>query len=501
MVTNYTGTTHLILDVVGYFSEAAPAPTTTSSSTTSPTTSSTTTTIAPAVPNAPSRLEGVAGTRTVDLVWQKPLPGPAITGYRVTVVSGACGPCTNLQVNDENITQTTVGGLQPGTDYVFRVVAFNAQGVSSASNDLGIRTNTAAPDRPTGVAAIAGEAEATISWDRPNANGSPIIGYQVRLFPDVFVDVAGAATTTVTVSNLRNDFTYAVSVVAIDQDGHRSEPSTPAVEVTPQAVLMLRVMTWNLKRGLIESGEFREADMTKFRDRIVLMNADVVGFQEIQGQQATRLAQLLGWPTPHFVRTADDCPLWIQTCVEWGNAILSRYPITAKASWTLPRSSGETEDRKLLRATIPLPSGLRFDIYDTHLASKPDDDEGGAAQREIQARAVLARIAEDEATVQGTFRPVLVCDCNADPAYPEKNPPLPNPDPAIAALLERFVDAWPLVRPESPGYTSIPEDSGQPLSRRIDFVFVGRNSGVTIEDAQIDTIFTLSDHLSVTVQL
>ncbi len=68
-------------------------------------------------------------------------------------------------------------------------------------------------------------------------------------------------------------------------------------------------------------------------------------------------------------------------------------------------------------------------------------------------------------------------------------------------LLERFIDAWPVARPENPGYTSLPEDGAEPPSRRIDFVFVGRSSGVTVEDANLDLTYGLSDHLSVTVHL
>ncbi len=64
--------------------------------------------------------------------------------------------------------------------------------------------------------------------------------------------------------------------------------------------------------------------------------------------------------------------------------------------------------------------------------------EGGDAKREIQARAALQHIQDDAAQATGTFRPILTCDCNADAAYPEKDPPVLNPDPAIAALQERF---------------------------------------------------------------
>ena len=68
---------------------------------------------------------------------------------------------------------------------------------------------------------------------------------------------------------------------------------------------------------------------------------------------------------------------------------------------------------------------------------------------------------------------------------------------AIIQVTEQFVDAWAELRGLEPGFTS---NSTLTLNRRIDYVFVGRASGLRPTEVIVDTD-VLSDHLPVVAEL
>jgi hypothetical protein len=88
------------------------------------------------------------------------------------------------------------------------------------------------PFAPTGVAAVAGNGSADVSWAAPGDNGSPITSYSVVVSPGGRrVPVNGGATST-PVGGLMNGQTYSFTVVATNEVGD-SEPSAPSSLVTP----------------------------------------------------------------------------------------------------------------------------------------------------------------------------------------------------------------------------------------------------------------------------
>ena len=113
--------------------------------------------------------------------WTAPATnGSPITGYTVTTSpGGATTPASG--------TSVLVTGLTDGTPYTFTVTATNGIGTSLASDPSSPVTPAAptatAPDAPTGVGAVAGDGQATVSWTAPAANGSPITGYTVTTSP------------------------------------------------------------------------------------------------------------------------------------------------------------------------------------------------------------------------------------------------------------------------------------------------------------------------------
>ncbi len=212
---------------------------------------------------------------------------------------------------------------------------------------------------------------------------------------------------------------------------------------------------------------------------VATQRADVVGLQEVTLDQAAAVSSTLGWDNPAYVETKRPCPGFTPplpaSCVPFGNAILSRHPLGRIEHWVLPPSRLETsiEDRVLLRAVVDTGAGGSITVFVTHLAANATDGE-----REAQAEAVLDHI-DDR-------RPVLLGDFNARPTAG-----------VIAIVKADFVDAWAELRGDEDGFTS---NAVLRLVRRIDYVFVGRGSGLRVVAADIDRR-VLSDHLPVVAEL
>lgn len=245
-------------------------------------------------------------------------------------------------------------------------------------------------------------------------------------------------------------------------------------------------MTWNIQRGQALTGRLTPADMAPYAARVSANRADVVGLQEVTQEQATAIAALLGWPAARYVETKNPCPGYPPpvpaACVPFGNAILSRHRLGEAAHWPLPTSDAEAgvEARVLLRSVAEA-GGRNVSVYVTHLASSAT-----VAERETQARQVLALIEDDGLAAGDPFHPVLLGDLNASPA-----------SDAVGLVTERFIDTWAEVGGSAPGFTS---NAVLGLNRRIDYVFVARASGFRPTEATVDPD-VLSDHLPVIAEL
>ena len=92
------------------------------------------------------------------------------------------------------------------------------------------------PDAPTSVVAVAGNAQATVSFAVPADGGSPITGYRVVARPAAGPDVVvTTAASPVTVTGLTNGVVYTFAVVAINAagDSATSPPSAGAMPFDP----------------------------------------------------------------------------------------------------------------------------------------------------------------------------------------------------------------------------------------------------------------------------
>jgi chitodextrinase len=165
-------------------------------------------------PGAPTGVVAVRGDGRVDLTWSAN-PEPDLADYRVmrdgvevATVTGATGH-TDL-------------GLTNDATYRYTLAAVDTHGNHSISSSpvFATPTDLGAPAAPTGLAAVAGGGQVTLSW---TANTEPdIAGYRVLRDGATVATVTGTAHTD---TGLTDDTTYAYALVAVDTHGNTSPVS------------------------------------------------------------------------------------------------------------------------------------------------------------------------------------------------------------------------------------------------------------------------------------
>lgn len=181
-----------------------------------------------AAPAAPTGLAATAGNGQVTLKWDSISDAISYKVYQGTA-SGEYDADPVAAVSD---TAATITGLTSGTTYYYVVKASNAGGDSDSSNEASATTSTV-PSSPTNVTAVAGNGQAIIRFDIPEANGgSPITGYEVTTSTGN-ITVTGAASP-IAVTGLTNGTAYSFTVKAINGIGS-SAASAPSNAVTPTA--------------------------------------------------------------------------------------------------------------------------------------------------------------------------------------------------------------------------------------------------------------------------
>jgi hypothetical protein len=160
----------------------------------------------------------VLGSTSARVTWNAPsvVGGSLITGYIVT--SNPASPASPLSVG--NVTTADLTGLTPGQAYTFTVQAVNDAGAGAASDaSTSITTPIATvPGAPTSVTAVAGDAQATVSWTAPASDGgSPILFYTVTSSPATVARTTTA--TNLVFTGLADGITYTFTVTATNAKG------------------------------------------------------------------------------------------------------------------------------------------------------------------------------------------------------------------------------------------------------------------------------------------
>lgn len=245
-------------------------------------------------------------------------------------------------------------------------------------------------------------------------------------------------------------------VLNASRPGRRAEgcPSGCAT-VGPRREGPLRVLSLNV---LHDFPRFRhlEARLAHIAAAIRELDPDVVCLQEVPwhwGSAAQRLAQDTGL-NHLYVRANGN--RWA-ILFEEGEAILSRYPLRDADFAELEPRAAFFQRRMVLRATADTPWGpLR--VFATHLTH--DNPRANAGQAAFLA-AFVAASGQGAAVVAGDFNAA-------------------EDDAQIRGL--DWIDTYRQAHPDEPGYTCCVDDlapgpglagagPGQPLTKRIDFIF------------------------------
>jgi endonuclease/exonuclease/phosphatase family metal-dependent hydrolase len=232
------------------------------------------------------------------------------------------------------------------------------------------------------------------------------------------------------------------------------------------------LMTYNIHQGRDDEDVL---DLDRIAAVIRAQYADLVALQEVGRHwaavsdfrdQAADLARLTGMESAYGANLDRDPPAPGAPRRQYGSAILSAVPIVRSENILLPRA-GEREQRGVLVVDVDL-DGAPFRLHNAHLGVSPED-------RAPQVEALLAA-ADDAAGPHA-----VLGDLNARPTAPE-----------LAALFERFGDAW-MLGGEGDGFTF---PAAAPTAR-IDYVLVSPQ--VEVREARVPAL-PGSDHLPLVVE-
>jgi len=187
---------------------------------------------APNVPAAPTAVSS-NGSATITVVPGSG-SGGAATSYTVTASPSGL-TCTVYAP----ATSCVISGLANGTSYTFTSTATNSSGTAGPSPASSAITPATKPTVVSSVAAVAGNANAAVTFVAPESDGgSAITSYVVTSSPGGFTCTVNAPFTPpigCTVSGLTNGTAYSFTVRA-NNGAFTSDTSSASVPVTPMTV-------------------------------------------------------------------------------------------------------------------------------------------------------------------------------------------------------------------------------------------------------------------------
>lgn len=139
---------------------------------------------------------------------------------------------------------------------------------------------------------------------------------------------------------------------------------------------MVKIMSYNIHHGVGEDGKLNLKRIAKI---ITQSGADIVGLQEVDNffdkrsdfkDQSKELARLTGYDYAFGANVIKESSDALERKGEYGNAILSQYPIIEYNNTYL--NSFRQEQRGVLRAKIDL-GNSQLNFYCTHLGLKSDE--------------------------------------------------------------------------------------------------------------------------------
>ncbi len=188
----------------------------------------------PLKPEAPTGFNLAPQDSQVWLRWN-PLEG-ATSGWRYWIRKGSGESCWNaVPESDANTVAYLVTDLDNDSVYRFRIREVNVAGEGAQTNVLAATPKSylaKKPLKPRGLSAVAGTAEATLSWYDPNDDTINLYQYRLSAGED-WKDIIGSGPKTVThtVSGLNSGTIYQIQIRS--RNGAKFAQESEPVSVTP----------------------------------------------------------------------------------------------------------------------------------------------------------------------------------------------------------------------------------------------------------------------------
>ena len=189
----------------------------------------------PAPPEKPTGFRAIPGNRKAVLVWDD-ADNVGIHGWEYE--QNLSSVWLQIPGSDASTTTYTVTGLENGTQYTFRILAYhNSDGEGEPSEALTVTPMPSSPEKPTGFEVAPGNRKATLTWNDPDDGTVTKWQYSYKTTEDYgsWIDMSGSGADTVrhVVSMLANDTLYTFRIRAVNNVGGGAE--SDEVSATPVA--------------------------------------------------------------------------------------------------------------------------------------------------------------------------------------------------------------------------------------------------------------------------
>jgi titin len=173
-------------------------------------------------PVAPSNLTATAVSNSqIDLTWMDNSNNE--DGFKIEIKVGAGGTYTQIGANSADDTTYSSTGLEAGTEYFYRVIAFNSTGNSASSNEASATTQPEPPEAPSNLTATAvSQTQINLTW-ADNANNEAGFRVERKLSSAAFYtdfDTVGANVTSYASTGLSVETAYTFRVRAFNVTGN-----------------------------------------------------------------------------------------------------------------------------------------------------------------------------------------------------------------------------------------------------------------------------------------
>jgi len=221
-------------------------------------------------PGKPTGFSIEAGNRKVTLRWNNLVNKTIVKWQYAYKTTGNYSAWSDIPGSGSETTHHVVSDLENDISYTFRIRAVNAVGAGAVSDSISATPMAAAPEKPQGFTAEAGDTKITLTWADPSDASITKWQYAYKTAGDYgnWTDIpeSAAATTRHTVSGLANGTIHMFKLRAVNEVGEGAE--SDEASATPLAVPAKPV-------GFAVSAKDGQADL-EWSDPL---NASITGWQ------------------------------------------------------------------------------------------------------------------------------------------------------------------------------------------------------------------------------